>query len=148
MLTEVNSQAVTKLNKLESNKLSNNESMEMYLETIYILENSHGHAHGVDVAKQLGVSKASVSKATKKLIEKGMINKETYGSITLTQKGRELSEKIYYNHQLISLYLEHSLGLSATEAAENACKMEHVLSETMLTSIKKYLDKHNVKISI
>lgn len=128
--------------------MSNNESMEMYLETIYIIENSHGHAHGVDIAKQLGVSKASVTKAMKKLMEKGLINKEIYGSITLTQEGRTLSEKIYYNHQLISLYLEHSLGLSAREAAENACRMEHVLSETMIIAIKGYLDKHNVEISI
>lgn len=118
----------------------------MYLETIYILELSHGHAHGVDIAKKLGVSKASVSKAMKQLKEKGMINKETYGSITLTQVGREISERIYYNHKMISRYLEHSLDLSSTEAAENACKMEHVLSEVMINSIKSYLEKHEIDV--
>lgn len=125
-------------------KLSNNESMEMYLETIYILENSHGHAHGVDIAKKLGVSKASVSKAMKQLKAKGMINKETYGTITLTKEGRDISERIYQNHQLISKFLEHALELSSNEAAENACKIEHVLSERMVEAIEKYLHKHDI----
>lgn len=128
--------------------MSNNESMEMYLETIYILENSHGHAHGVDVAKKLGVSKASVSKAMNKLSAKGMINKESYGTITLTQKGKELSEQIYYNHQLITKFLEHSLNLTVSQSAENACKMEHVISEDMLEAIKKYLETHSIEVVV
>ena len=128
--------------------MSSNESMEMYLETIYLIETSHGHAHGVDIAKKLGVSKASVSKAMNKLSARGLINKESYGSITLTPKGKKLSEKIYYNHQLISKFLEHSLELTGADAADNACKMEHVLTETMLKAIKEYLDKNHVEITM
>lgn len=124
--------------------MSNSESVEMYLETVYILEASHGHAHGVDIAKRLGVSKPSVTKAINDLHAKGFVNKQKYGSITLTEKGRMLSEKIYTNHHLITEFLEHSLGLTAEEATQNACKMEHILSANMLEAIKNYLVKNNL----
>ncbi|WP_240843425.1 metal-dependent transcriptional regulator [Acidaminobacter sp. JC074] len=127
--------------------MSYNESAEMYLETVYILEKSHGHAHGTDVAKKLGVSKASVSKAMKLLKEKGLIHKETYGTITLTPKGLELSKQIYYNHRMISLYLKESLKLSDQEAADNACRMEHIISENMLECIRKYLEEKHIEVS-
>lgn len=128
--------------------LSNNESMEMYLETIYLLEKSQGHAHGVEIAKNLGISKASVTKATKILKSDGYIRKESYGSITLTEEGRILSEKIYHTHQLISLFLKHSLGVSNKEASENACKMEHVLTDSMIDSIKMYLMKNKIETTL
>lgn len=126
--------------------MPSNESMEMYLETIYLLENNHGHAHGVEIANKLGVSKASVSKATKQLKAKGLIHKESYGTITLTEKGREISEKIYLNHKMITNFLEHSLGLSSEIASKNACKIEHVLSEEMVTAISEYLNRHNIEV--
>lgn len=126
--------------------MNNNESMEMYLETIYILETNDGHAHGAEIAKRLGVSKPSVSKAMKQLKAKGLVNKELYGTITLTKKGKEISQKIYTNHRLISLFLEHSLKLDVDEAAKNACKIEHILSDNMLTAIKKYLKMNNVDV--
>jgi len=124
----------------------NSESMEMYLETVHILEKSHGHAHGAEVAKRLGVSKSSVSKAMIYLKDKGLVNKESYGTITLTQKGKELSQQIYNNHKLISLFLEHSLELTSKEADENACRIEHVLSEGMLKAIEEYLYKRNINM--
>lgn len=125
--------------------MSNNESAEMYLETIYLLENNHGHAHGVEIAKQLGVSKPSVTKAMNYLKSKGLVNKEPYGAITLTEKGKEVSAKIYSKHRLISLFLEHSLELDANEVSQNACKIEHVISDEMLTAIKKYLNANNIE---
>ncbi|KAB3534070.1 metal-dependent transcriptional regulator [Alkaliphilus pronyensis] len=129
--------------------MSNSESMEMYLETIHILEKSHGHghAHGVEIAKRLGVSKPSVSRAMNYLKEKGLVNKEAYGTITLTTKGKEISRQIYTNHKLISLFLEDSLGLTVNEADENACKMEHVLSDRMLEAIEVYLHKKKIKVN-
>jgi Mn-dependent DtxR family transcriptional regulator len=127
-------------------KVSNNESMEMYLETVYILESNHGHAHGVEIAKSLGVSKPSVTKAIKYLKDQGFVNTQKYGTITLTEKGRELSEKIYSNHHLIELFLEHSLQLSAEQASSNACKIEHVVSDEMLEAIKSYLKKNNIDV--
>ena len=128
--------------------MAHNESMEMYLETVYILERNEGHAHVADIAKKLEVSKPSVTKAMKSLKEKGLINKEPYGSITLTVKGLELSKKIFIRHELITRFLECSLGLSPTEASENACKMEHVISDAMMTSIESYLDKHNIEVKV
>lgn len=126
--------------------MNNNESMEMYLETIHILEKNYGHAHSVEIAERLGVSKPSVSKAMNYLKDKGLVNKEAYGTITLTQKGKELSEQIYTNHRLILLFLQHSLQLTAEEAEENACRMEHVLSDGMLQAIKAYLHNNNINI--
>lgn len=118
-----------------------NESMEMYLETIFILEQEHGHAHGVDIAKQLGVSKPSVTKATNLLKAKGLIHKEKYGTISLTKEGLVYSNKIYGKHELISDFLLDSLNISKEEAAENACKLEHVLSETVIEAMKDYLNR-------
>lgn len=124
--------------------MSQTESMEMYLETVYMLEKNHGHAHGADIAKKLGVSKPSVTKAMNQLKIKGLVNKEAYGSITLTDLGIEISTKIYKRHRLISSYLEHSLKLSSSEAGNNACKMEHILSEEMLVAIEQYLTKNGI----
>lgn len=124
--------------------MSSTESMEMYLETVYVLEKNHGHAHSVDIAKRLGVSKPSVTKAMNYLKDKGLILKENYGTITLTHEGRKLSENIYSKHKLISRYLAHSLNLSETEAATNACKMEHVLTDTMLDAICRYLRDNDI----
>lgn len=126
--------------------MSNNESMEMYLETVYILESNNGHAHGVDIAKRLNVSKPSVTKAVQYLKSQGLVDTQKYGTITLTEKGREVSERIYSKHQLIELFLEHSLKLSAEQASINACKIEHVLSDEMLEAIKSYLKENNINV--
>ncbi len=128
--------------------MAHNESMEMYLETVYLLERNEGHAHVADIAKKLEVSKPSVTKAMKSLKEKGLINKEPYGSITLTVKGLELSKKIFIRHELITRFLECSLELSPAEASENACKMEHVISDAMMTSIEAYLEKYNIEVKV
>jgi len=126
--------------------VSSNESMEMYLETVFILENSYGHAHGVDIAKRLGVSKPGVTKAINYLKDQGYVNKQRYGSITLTEKGRALSKEIYINHNIIKKFLEHSLNLPAEQASIDACKIEHILSDDMLEAIKNYLEKNNIEI--
>src|SRR6056297_2748595 len=112
----------------------------MYLETIYLLEKDHGHAHTVDVAKRLNVSKPSVTKAVNNLKEEGLVNKEAYGTINLTDKGKVISKRIYSKHKLITEYLYSSLGLSKTEAEKNACKMEHIVSDEMIKKIEEYLD--------
>ena len=126
--------------------MENSESAEMYLETVFLLQKSHGHAHGVDIAEKLGVSKASVTKAMKRLQADGLVFKENYGSITLTERGEEISALIYSKHKLISAFLEHSLDISGVEASENACRIEHTVSDELLTGIKNYLVKHGVEI--
>lgn len=121
--------------------MSLSESMEMYLETIYLLEKQHGHAHVSQIAKELGITKPSVTKATNNLKDEGYIKKETYGNINLTEKGFKASKKVYIKHSYITRFLEESLGLSPEEADENACRMEHIITETMLQAIEEYLKK-------
>jgi len=121
--------------------MNNNESMEMYLETVYLLQQNNGHAHCAEVAKHLGVSKPSVTKAMKLLKSMDLITKEAYGPIVLTTKGMSVSENIYEQHQLITEFLVSSLALDVEEAARNACKIEHVISDKMFDSIKDYLAK-------
>jgi len=118
---------------------NNNKSMEMYLETIYILENDHDHAHVVDIAERLGISKPSVTKSMNRLKEEGLINKEAYGHVNLTEKGEAIASKIYYRHCTITKFLKKSLGLDPDEAAKNACRMEHVITDAMMEAIEAYL---------
>ena len=119
------------------------ESNEMYLETIHILEDAHGHAHIADIAKRLGVTKPSVSKAMEQLKREDLISQESYGPVTLTQKGKAISTQIYRKHHLITRYLEKSLNLHHGEASENACRMEHIITDAMLEAIVKCLESKN-----
>ncbi|MFP4456613.1 MAG: metal-dependent transcriptional regulator [Clostridia bacterium] len=121
--------------------MSKSESTEMYLETIYLLEKNHGHAHAVEIAERLNVSKPSVTKAMNSLKEDGLIDKEAYGTISLTHKGKELSKRIYTRHKLLTYFLHYSLGLAVDEAEKNACKMEHVVTDELIVKVKEYLDK-------
>ncbi|HSR03382.1 MAG TPA: metal-dependent transcriptional regulator [Proteiniclasticum sp.] len=121
------------------------ESIEMYLATIMLLEEEHGSAKVVEIAEILGVTKPSVSKAMSQLLEDGYIDKELYGHITLTEKGRQAADKVVRKRRLIISYLQHSLGLSKEEASKNACRMEHVISDEMLEGIRTYLGEHEKK---
>lgn len=122
------------------------ESSEMYLATIMILEKELGHVRVVDVAEELEVTKPSVTKAMNHLMKEGYIHKELYGNITLTPEGIAVATEVVKKRAMIVSYLERSLGLSNDEAVKNACRMEHVISEEMLRSIKVYLqeEKHQV----
>ena len=120
------------------------DSAEMYLETIYLLEKSQGHAHVAEISKALSISKPSVTKAMDQLKNRLLINKDDYGPVTLTDKGRVLSQEIYERHLIITEYLQQSLNLSPEEAEENACRMEHVITDTLLKSIKEYLIKEEI----
>lgn len=124
--------------------MTNNESMEMYLETIYILEKNHGHAHVVDIAKQLEVSKPSVTKAIKSLKVQELVDMQKYGTVTLTELGNQEAKRIYRNHKLLAIFLRHSLDLTYSQASQDACKIEHVLSSEMMESVEKYLIKHEL----
>lgn len=118
-----------------------NKSIEMYLETIYILEDTHGHAHVVDIADHLGITKPSVTKAMDRLKEEGLIDKESYGHITLTEKGETVAKRVYYKHCIITEFLRRTLGLTPNEASKNACRMEHVITDDMLEAIEAYVGK-------
>ena len=119
------------------------ESGEMYLETILRLSQKSGHVRAIDVGEEMGYSKPSVSRAMSLLKQGGYIVIDRDGSITLTDIGRELAEKIYARHTLITNFLI-SLGVDEKTAAEDACKMEHSISDASFEAIKKLTEKSNM----
>ncbi|MGI6203087.1 MAG: metal-dependent transcriptional regulator [Eubacteriales bacterium] len=114
------------------------ESAENYLETIYILTKRNGSVRSIDIAAELEFSKPSVSIAMKNLRENGYIKVDPDGSITLTDKGKEIATKMYERHTLISKWLVH-LGVDEQIAVEDACRIEHVLSFESFEAIKKHI---------
>ena len=116
------------------------ESGEMYLEAIHVLTKNNGHVRSIDVSEYLGYSKPSVSRAMGILRNGGYITVDKDGSITLTQSGQEIAEKIYARHTLLTRLLIN-LGVSETTASEDACKMEHILSDETFDAIKAHFDQ-------
>ena len=119
------------------------ESGEMYLETILRLSQTSGHVRAIDVGEEMGYSKPSVSRAMSLLKQGEYIVIAKDGAITLTETGRELAEKIYERHTLITNFLV-SIGVDEETAAEDACKMEHSISDASFEAIKKLAEKNNV----
>lgn len=115
-----------------------NESAENYLETILILSKSHPVVRSVDVAEELGFKKSSVSVAMKNLREKEYITVSKEGFIQLTTTGREIADIIYERHELLSSWLV-KLGVDKKTAADDACRIEHVISAESFEAIKKYI---------
>ena len=112
------------------------ESAENYLETILILKNKNGAVRSIDIANELGFSKPSVRVAMKNLRENGYIEVDSSGYITLLDSGRQIAEKIYERHTTLSKWLV-SLGVDAKTAAEDACRIEHIISSESFEAIKK-----------
>lgn len=116
------------------------ESAENYLEAILILNNKNGYARSIDVANELGFSKPSVSVAMKRFREDGYITIDKEGKISLTDKGREVANKVYERHEVIAKVLI-SIGVDKAVAYEDSCKIEHDISEHTFEKLKEYLDK-------
>ena len=114
------------------------ESLEDYLETMLILEERHGKIRSVDVANEMAVSKPSVNKAMKILKEKGLLLQESYGDIHFTDSGKQLADKIYHRHKTRSSFLCNVLGVDAEVADEEACHIEHVISEDTFQKIANF----------
>ena len=117
------------------------ESAEMYMETVYLLSKQMPHVRSIDVAEHMGYSKPSVSRAVGILKNNGYIVVDRDGYITLTESGLAVSQKIYERHTLLSKLLE-TLGVSPQTAAEDACRMEHAISDETFLAIKKHMDSH------
>ena len=113
------------------------ESGEMYLETIHVLYKKNGHVRSVDVSEHMGYSKPSVSRAMGLLKEGGYITIDKEGFITLTDSGLEVAQKIYERHTILSTLLV-ALGVSPETAAEDACRIEHAISDESFEAIKKH----------
>ena len=114
------------------------ESGEDYLETILILHQRNGEVRSIDIAAELDYSKPSVSVAMKNLREKECINVDKNGYITLTKKGQQIAERVYERHLLFTGWLT-SLGVPEDIAAEDACRIEHCLSNESFEAIKKHV---------
>lgn len=118
------------------------ESGENYLETILILKEKYGYVRSIDVARELNVSKPSVSRAVSVLKNDGYISFDQNGMIVLTDEGTRVANKIYERHNIITKHLI-SLGVSEEVASNDACKIEHVLSDETFEKIKDIVD--NIK---
>ena len=116
------------------------QSAENYLETILMLTNRNGSCRSIDIANELGFSKPSVSVAMKNLRENGYIDVMGDGHIILLPEGRKIAEKLYEKHTVLTNALV-SLGVSEETAAEDACKIEHILSDETFEAIKNYHNK-------
>lgn len=115
-----------------------NESSENYLETILVLSRKLPVVRSVDIANELGFKKSSVSVAMKNLREKDHITVTDAGFIYLTDEGRKIAEMIYERHEMISGFLE-KLGVSREIAAEDACRIEHVISKESFSALKQFI---------
>lgn len=121
------------------------ESAENYLETIHILHLSHPAVRSIDIVNELGFSKPSVSVAMKKLRQNGYIEMDESGYITLTDSGKEIAEKIYERHTLLSQFLI-DIGVSPKTAVEDACRIEHIISSETFDKIKSYAANHKISV--
>ena len=117
------------------------ESGEMYLETIYILSKKKTQIRSIDVAEYMGYTKPSVSRAVGLLKKSGHILVDKDGYITLTDKGLQISEGMYERHTILTNLLV-SLGIDEETASEDACKIEHDISEKTFSALKSLHEKH------
>ncbi len=114
------------------------ESAENYLETILILQKNKGVVRSIDIANEFGYSQPRVSVAMKTLRENGYIEMSAEGFITLLPPGREIAEKMYERHTLLSDWLA-ALGVTPEVAVEDACRIEHVISAESFEAIKEHV---------
>ena len=114
------------------------ESAEDYLETIMMLQEEKGYVRSVDIAAHLNVTKPSVSFAMKRLRENGYISMDEENLITLTEQGESIARRIYQRHQVLTSFLVQ-IGVDPATAREDACKIEHDISENTFEAIRAQL---------
>ena len=124
--------------------MSMHESAEMYLETIYTLSLNNTCVRSIDVAEALNYSRPSVSRAVGLLKKDGYLLMDEEGFLTLTEEGRALAERIYERHTVLAAALE-ALGVDKETAAEDACKIEHDISDRTFDAIKAHMKTYMPK---
>lgn len=127
-------------NESEASAVQILKSSEDYLEAMLMMQERHGYIRSIDIAAELGVTKPSVSYATKRLRENGYILMGKDGLITLTDKGMEIASRMYERHKLLTTILMH-IGVNPQTAREDACKIEHDLSEETFDAIRAFVRK-------
>lgn len=118
------------------------ESGEMYLETIYVLSLSHTNVRAIDIGEELGYSRPSVSRAMHLLKDEGLVKNDEYGFVKLTEAGKILAKRIYERHTVLSKFLM-DIGVDEKIAAEDACRIEHYISDETFDAIKAHIAKSN-----
>lgn len=116
------------------------KSAEDYLESMIVLKEKNGYIRSVDIAEHLGVTKPSVSNAMKRLREENYIEMNRSGFITLTEKGMEIADKIYTRHKKLTDFFT-ALGVDPQVAEDDACKIEHDISDETFDAICTHIDK-------
>ena len=113
--------------------------MENYLETVFVLQREHGHAHVRDIAKTIRIKMPSVTEALGKLKKSNLVNYDRYNSITLTQRGKSFAQKVMKRHRVLYKFLHGILKIESEIAQEDACKIEHVISSRSLRGLNKFI---------
>lgn len=117
-------------------------SLEDYIEIIYKLIEKNSSVKAIDISKALKVSRASVTEALKKLNDKGLINYGRYDAIRITEEGETAAREVIEKHQCLYNFFAKVLGATPEESEENACKIEHIVSEDILNRIANFTDNY------
>ncbi len=126
--------------KRRSYTLKIEKTAQDYLEAMLMMKESHGYIRSIDVAEKLGVTKPSVSYTVKRLRENGYLTMDPDGLITLTKEGMDIARKTYERHKTLTLFLM-SIGVDAKTAEDDACKIEHDLSERTYKALLSHIEK-------
>ena len=116
-------------------------SLEDYLEIIFNYNDAEKNVRAIDISKELKISRASATEALKKLANKGFINYERYETISLTESGKNIAQKVVSKHRTLQKFFENILELPEQEASLNACKIEHIITENAFDKIARIVDK-------
>lgn len=114
--------------------------LEDYLEEIYIAHLNETPLKGAELARKLNISRASVSEALSKLVAKDLIKYNSYEAISLTRKGLEDAQQIYAKHHILKNFFESVLEITPQEASDNACKIEHIISQNILNKMIEFTE--------
>ena len=114
--------------------------LEDYLEAIYVAHLNNKPLKGAQLARELNVSRASVSEALARLVSKKLINYNSYEAIYITKTGITEAKKVYNKHHILELFFEKVLEINKKEASENACKIEHIISENIINKISNFTE--------
>ena len=121
-----------------------NESSEDYLEAILMLREQLGKVRSIDIVYKLGYSKPSISIAMKKLREKGLVNMDADGYITLTDEGLKIARHTYTRHKVLTTFFEN-IGVNPRTAEDDACKIEHDISEETFKRLREFMSANDMK---
>jgi DtxR family Mn-dependent transcriptional regulator len=125
---------------MNNKKHSLSPSIEDYLEAIYFLDTEQKGVRSIDVAARLAVSKPSVNKALRYLVDKGLVKQEKYSLIYLTASGRETAKEVLTRHQTIKEFLMNILKVAESTAEQEACMVEHAMSNETVSRMRAFLE--------